>query len=209
MQINLQALEMREAYKLLTGVIVPRPIGWVSTLNRNGVRNLAPFSFFNGVSIVPPTVSVSIYNAPPGPGRTDGIKDTLRNIKTTGEFVVHIVSESLREAMNVTATDFPPDMDEFAMVGLEAVESEKVRPERIAEAAVAMECRLHGLMPVGRGFGGATLVVGEVVLLHLRDDIVNERNHVDIHALQPIARIGGPEYVFVRDTFTMDRPQYE
>lgn len=209
MQINLQDLDMREAYKLLTGVIVPRPIGWVSTLNRDGVRNLAPFSFFNGVSIIPPTVSVSIYNTPPGPGRTDGVKDTLRNIKVTGEFVVHIVSESLGETMNMTATDYPPDMDDFAMTGLAAVASEKVRPDRIAEAAVAMECRLHGLMPVGPGFGGATLVVGEVVLLHLRDDIVNERNHIDIHVLQPIARIGGPEYIVVRDTFTMDRPQYE
>lgn len=216
MQIDLSALPMRDAYKLMSGLIVPRPIGWLSTQGRGeegaGRRNLAPFSYFNAVSSVPPVVSVSISNLSPAEqatrGAPDSRKDSLRNIQQTGEFVVHIVDEALGEAMNISAANFPPDVDEFERAELTAAPSERIAPPRVAEAAVAMECRLHALLPVGHGEGGATLVLGEVLLLHVRDDIINERYHVDLDALRPIGRLSGSDYVRVRKRFSMTRPKY-
>ncbi|HEX4203422.1 MAG TPA: flavin reductase family protein [Ktedonobacteraceae bacterium] len=204
MDIDIHALEARTRYKLLTGIVVPRPIAWVSTVDRNGIANLAPFSFFNVVSHSPPTISISIEHVPE---RYQG-KDTLRNILATGEFVVNIADETLAQAMNETATDYPPAVDEFARAGLTALPSIKVSAPRAKEAPVNMECRLYGLLPVGIATSGYTLVVGEVLLLHARDDIIDGRAHVDIQKLRPIGRLAGSDYTVVHETFSITRNRY-
>jgi flavin reductase (DIM6/NTAB) family NADH-FMN oxidoreductase RutF len=199
------ALDPRETYKLMTGFIVPRPIAWISTQAPDGTLNLAPFSFFNGVGANPPAVSVSILHNPAGDRR----KDTWRNIEATGEFVVNVVDEDLARAMNETSTEFPPEVDEFEAAGLEPVESVAVKPPRVAAAPVSLECTLLDSLKVGEGVGGATLVVGKIELVHVRNGIANERNHVDIKELRPVSRLAGAEYGYVRETFSMNRNHYD
>lgn len=204
MQIDPVVLGERETYKLLIGCVVPRPIAWVSTVDREGVRNLAPFSFFNAIGSNPPAVSISVSFT----DSADQRKDTLRNIEATGEFVVNVVSEDLAQAMNATAVNYPPDVDEFTVAGVTAAPSVHVRAPRVAEAPVSFECRLFTLVPVGSGPGSATLVIGTVALIHARDGIVDERNRVDIHQLRPIARLAGAGYAYVHETFEMSRGRY-
>src|SRR5581483_7500544 len=127
MQLDPRALGERDTYKLLIGCVVPRPIAWVSTIDEQGVRNLAPFSFFNAIGSNPPAISVAISYA----DRADGRKDTLRNIIAVGEFVVNVVDEHLAQAMNITATNYPPEVDEFAAAGLTPAPSVLVRPPRV------------------------------------------------------------------------------
>ena len=204
MQLDVQNLSQPELYKLLTGCIIPRPIAWVSTIDTNGVPNLAPFSFFNGVGSNPPAVSIAV-------GATesqDGRKDTLRNIQTTSEFVVNIVNEPLAEAMNETAINYPSTINEFEAAGLTMASCVIVQPPRVAEAPVSMECHLYTTVPVGEGPGSSTLVVGTIATIHVRDDIINERLHIDVQRLQPIGRLAGPSYAFVRETFDMQRARY-
>lgn len=204
MQLDPHALGEHETYKLLIGCVVPRPIAWVSTVDRDGLGNLAPFSFFNGVGSNPPAISVAItYNDSP-----DQRKDTLRNIEATGEFVVNIVSEELAQAMNETAVNYPPEVDEFAVAGLTPVPGTLVRAPRVAESPVSFECKLFTLVPVGAGPGSATLVVGAIALIHVRDDIIDARNRIDIHKLRPIARLAGAGYAYVHETFEMPRGRY-
>jgi flavin reductase (DIM6/NTAB) family NADH-FMN oxidoreductase RutF len=204
MQLDPQALGERETYKLLIGCVVPRPIAWVATVDQQGVRNLAPFSFFNAIGSNPPALSVAISYA----DRADGRKDTLRNIVATGEFVVNIVDEDLAQAMNITATNYPPEVDEFATAGLTPAPSVLVRPPRVAESPVSLECRLFTQVPVGAGPGSATLVVGTIALLHVRDDLVDERHRIDITKLRPIGRLAGASYTYVHETFEMARGTY-
>jgi flavin reductase (DIM6/NTAB) family NADH-FMN oxidoreductase RutF len=203
-QLDPQTLGQSQTYKLLIGCVVPRPIAWVSTVDQQGARNLAPFSFFNAIGSNPPAISVAIsYVDSP-----DQRKDTLRNIAVTGEFVVNIVSEKLAEPMNITSTNYPPQIDEFAAAGLSAAPSARVRPPRVAQSPVSMECKLFTLVPVGQGPGSATLVVGVIQLIHVRSDLIDERYHIDIKKMQPIARLAGSGYAYVHETFEMVRPVY-
>ena len=204
MQLDPQTLGERETYKLLIGCVVPRPIAWVSSVDERGARNLAPFSFFNAIGSNPPALSISINYA----ATHDERKDTLRNISATGEFVVNIVDEALAQAMNATATNYPADVDEFAIAKVTPAPSVLVRAPRVAEAPVSMECRLFTLVPIGQGPGSATLVVGTVALIHVRDDLVDARHRVDIRKLRPIARLAGSSYAYVHDTFEMVRGRY-
>lgn len=204
MQLNLQTLSQPEIYKLLIGCIVPRPIAWVSTIDVDGLPNLAPFSFFNGVGSNPPAVSIAI-------GATDtqdGRKDTLRNIQTVGEFVINMVNETLAEAMNETAINYPSAVNEFEAAGLTMASSVVVQPPRVADAPVSMECNLYTTVPVGDGPGSSTLVIGTVTMLHVRDDIINERLHIDLQRLQPIGRLAGSSYACIREVFDMQRARY-
>lgn len=204
MHIDPQTLDQQELYKLLIGCVVPRPIAWVATVDPDGMRNLAPFSFFNAIGSNPPAVSVSInYTA-----ANDQRKDTLRNIEATGEFVVNIVTEELAQAMNITATDFPPDIDEFVAAGLTPAPSVTVRPPRVAESPVNFECRLLTMVPIGSGPGSATLVVGTIAHIHVRDDLIDHRYRVNLRALRPIARLAGADYAYVRETFAMARGRF-
>jgi flavin reductase (DIM6/NTAB) family NADH-FMN oxidoreductase RutF len=204
-QLDPQTLGQRETYKLLIGCVVPRPIAWVSTVDLAGVRNLAPFSFFNAIGSNPPAISISI-------SYVDGLnqrKDTLRNISDTGEFVVNIVDEDLAQAMNATSASYPPNVDEFEVAGLAAVPSVTVRPARVDGVPVSLECRLFTLVPVGQGPGSATLAIGVIQMIHVRTDVINERHYIDITKLRPIGRLAGASYAYVHETFDMVRPVYD
>ena len=186
-------------YKILTGSVVPRPIAFVSTISNDGVPNLAPFSFFNAVCAEPPVVSFC-------PGVRNPPKDTLANVKATGEFVVNIVGADIAEQMNRCAGEYPPEESEFEASGLTAVSSAVVRAPRVAECRVNMECRLLRIVEVSRKAMGASLILGEVVQFHIDDNIVDEFL-IDPAKLDALGRVGGRGYTYTRDLFDMKRPR--
>jgi flavin reductase (DIM6/NTAB) family NADH-FMN oxidoreductase RutF len=190
----------REIYALMISAIVPRPIALTSTTDGAGRYNLAPFSYFMGVSSVPPILAISSVQR-----RGGQKKDTLRNIEATGEFVVNIVTEAMAEAMNVTSTDFPHGYDEFTSSGLTPLPSERVAAPRVAESPIQMECRLERIIEVGRQ--PAYLILGEVVLFHLSQEVLTD-GRVDVAKLKPVARLGGSDYAHVRDVFSLARPTF-
>ena len=201
MRIDPAQTSPRDVYRVMIRAIVPRPIAWVSTRSPDGVNNLAPFSFFTGVTSVPPSIVFA-----PGRRADDGArKDTLCNVEATGEFVVNVVPRRLAEAMNESAVDYPPEVDEFAAAGLTPVPGEVVTAPRVAESPVQMECRLMRVVPVGpRGPGGGALVVGEIVMIHVDDAVVRD-GRVDAGLLDPLARLGGMEYASLGERFVMPR----
>jgi flavin reductase (DIM6/NTAB) family NADH-FMN oxidoreductase RutF len=193
-------------YKLMIGAIVPRPIAFVSSLDVRGVRNLAPFSFFNGVCADPPVVLFCTAVRGEDPKRGIGAhKDTLLNVIATREFVVNIVTETIAEKMNLTSAQVPPDVDEFELAGLTPLPSELVRPPRVAESPVHMECRLRQIVEVSDRPQGGTIVLGTVVRFHVRDDVV-DNYRIDADKLAAIGRMGGPTYTRTRDRFDLKRP---
>jgi flavin reductase (DIM6/NTAB) family NADH-FMN oxidoreductase RutF len=200
MVIDPLTLGAREVYKLLIGSVVPRPIAWVSTISPDGQPNLAPFSYFNIGCANPPTLLFCPDRRPNGDK-----KDTLLNVEATEEFVIHIVDESSVEAMNRTSGNYPSGVNEFEIAGLAAVPSTKVRPPRLAIAPIAFECRLFQIVPLGDGISGGEVVIGRVVLMHVRDD-VRVGTYIDLEALRPIARLAGDGYARVTDTFDLPRP---
>jgi flavin reductase (DIM6/NTAB) family NADH-FMN oxidoreductase RutF len=187
--------------KLLVGAVLPRPIAFVSTLSALGVLNLAPFSFFTVVSSNPPVVCFSS-----GIRRDGSKKDTLINIQATGEFVVNVVSEDFAAQMNVCSGEYPPEVDEFAVSGLTPVSSDLVKPPRVKESRVSMECRLMQIVQVSTKPGGGSLVLGEVVRFHV-DDAIMRNESIDPDKLRAIGRMGGPTYVRTTDRFDMERPK--
>ena len=190
-----------DVYRLMTAIIVPRPIAFVSSLSREGVRNLAPFSFFTAVSANPPVVCF----APMIRGRDGTRKDTLNNIEATGEFVVNIVSEEIARPMNECSAEVPPDVDEFALSGLTPVPSERVAPPRVGESHASMECRLLQVVHVSTKPLGGSLVIGEVVVFHVDNPLFHNFS-VDPAALRAIGRMGGATYTRTTDRFEMPRP---
>jgi flavin reductase (DIM6/NTAB) family NADH-FMN oxidoreductase RutF len=192
----------QNVYKLLIGAVVPRPIAFVSTLSREGIPNLAPFSFFTAVSANPPVICICpIRRSGPDP-----YKDTLRNILETREFVVNIVSEEFAEKMNVSSADFPPEVDEFEASGLTPVPSDLVKPPRVAESHVHMECKLYLAIEVGELPGSGNLVLGEVVRFHVDDQYFDDFK-IDPDKLRPIGRMAGATYTRTTDRFEMVRPK--
>lgn len=201
MYLDTRELSSRDAYKLLIGSVVPRPIGWVSTVSADDVGNLAPFSFFMAATGNPPTVvlSTSLRDGEP--------KDTLRNVMEIPEFVLNVVSEDVQEAMNATSEEFPADVDELRAAGLTPAPSSRVRPVRVAEAPINMECKLVQLVPVGDPKTGSTLIIGEVLAWHIRDDLFDaERMRIRLDQLRAIGRLAGDGYARTRDQFEMIRP---
>jgi flavin reductase (DIM6/NTAB) family NADH-FMN oxidoreductase RutF len=191
-----------DTYKLLIGAIVPRPIAFVSTLSREGIPNLAPFSFFTGVSANPPVICFC-------PMRRSGLlahKDTLHNIAITREFVVNIVSEEFAHKMNITSAEFPPEVDEFEAAGLTPIPSDLVKPPRVKESHVHMECKLYLLVEVGGVEGSGNVVLGEVVRFHVDDRYFNNFK-IDPDQLRPVGRMGGATYTRTTDRFDMTRPK--
>jgi flavin reductase (DIM6/NTAB) family NADH-FMN oxidoreductase RutF len=186
-------------YSLLIRSVVPRPIAWVSTLSAAGAVNLAPYSFFNVVSADPPTVCFAPGRRPDG-----SKKDTLRNVEETREFVVNMVNETLAEAMNITATEYPYGVDEFVEAGLVTAQSERVAPPRVADSPVSFECELRDVIHLGRDGGGSALVIGEVVLIHVSDEVLVD-GKVDPARLQAVGRMGAMDYTTTRDRFTIVR----
>lgn len=204
MKIDPATLSAGEAYAWQSSTILPRPIAWAATLNEDGSANLAPFSYFTGVSSDPPTCLICVSRHRKRPDGDRPPKDTWRNIERTGEFVIHVVSDALGHQMNLTSREFPYGTDEIAEVGLTKLACDKVAPPRIAEAPVAMECKLERIVEIGRS--GTAIIIGEILLWHVRDDlIVNGR--VDPQRLDAIGRMGGSSYVRTRDAFDMVRPK--
>lgn len=197
MDIDPALLQERDQYKLMTGSIVPRPIALVTTLGPLG-PNAAPFSLFNMVGSDPCMLMFSVGNQGDG-----SAKGTLQNLRHLPEFVVHICDEDMAERMNVCSTDFAHGINEIDKAGLTALPSIKVKPPRIAEAPVQMECKLIRIVEFGTRHN---VVFGEVVMFHYREGIVNDRYHVDIGRLKPIGRLSGSLYTKVREPFRMDRP---
>ncbi len=202
MELNPDKISAPTRYKLLTGAIVPRPIGWISTVNAAGRPNLAPFSYFNVICSTPPTL---IFG--PGFRNTDGQpKDTLRNVEATGEFVVNIVTEDLAEAMNGTATDLPALVDEFEYAGLTKVPSAVVKPPRVAESPIHFECRVTQVLNLGDDPGSGRAVIGRIVHMHIDPEVLLEKDKIDLEKLRPIGRLAGPNYCRVTDRFSLQRP---
>jgi flavin reductase (DIM6/NTAB) family NADH-FMN oxidoreductase RutF len=191
-------LDARTSYALLTSLVAPRPIAWVSSLSAGGQRNLAPHSFFNVVSSDPPIVHVTSNQ------RRGQLKDTARNIAGTGEFVVNVVARAQVELANHTSADCPPDTDEWDLAGLAGLPSRRVKPERVAGAPAALECRLVETLSLGNG----TMFFGEVVWFHV-DAAVMDGHRVNVGALDPVARLGGPLYAPLGDIFSLARPDWE
>ena len=202
-QLDMRALPVREAYAFLIGAIVPRPIAFVSTIAPDGIANVAPFSFFTGVTSRPPTIVFSVIR------RRGEKKDTVRNLEYCGECVVHVVDEELGAAMNTASGDWPYGVNEFVQAGLTAVPSVQVRPPRVLEAPVAMECRVTQMLDVGEMPHAATLVIAEIVWAHVREDVATPEGLPDDARLHAIARMGGTRYARTRDLFDMVRPVVE
>ncbi|MEM7112617.1 MAG: flavin reductase family protein [Chloroflexota bacterium] len=199
MKLNIADLPTRDRYKLMIGSILPRPIAWVSTMDEAGNLNLAPFSFFTAVCSNPMTVLFSSgYHAG---GRK---KDTWRNAELLGEFVVNFTNEETSEAMNRSATELSPGESEFAFAGVTPAASSLVRVPRVTEAPVAYECRLQQIVEIGDANGGGASIFGEVVAVHVRDDLY-ENGRIDLAGLKPIGRLSGNNYTRVNDIFTMKR----
>jgi len=192
-----ESASARDVYQKLVEVVTPRPIAWVSTVDAQGRVNLAPYSFFNVFGSSPPVVVFS-----PGLKRDGSKKDTLNNIEATGEFVVNVAVETVAEAVNASSAEFPAGQSEAEHSGLTLAPSERVKPPRIAESPAHLECKLTQVLPVGTG----NLVIGEVVLIHVEDSLLDPSGHVDPLRLRTIGRLGGDHYCRTSDLFSLGRP---
>jgi len=202
MDFDFERLAADDRYKILTSTIVPRPIAWVTSLSKNGVRNAAPFSFFNAMSKTPPIVAIGIQ------ANADGsMKDSARNILDTCEFVINLVPRAAAEAMNLTSIDAPSDIDEISLANLETLPSVKVKSARVAISPVAFECRLHTPIEIAPS---QLIVLGEIVHAHVSDEFVldAEKHYIDTPALHLIGRLHGRGwYTTTDDAFQIDRPE--
>jgi flavin reductase (DIM6/NTAB) family NADH-FMN oxidoreductase RutF len=188
----------RELHHFLIGVIVPRPIAFVSTVGASGGFNVAPFSYFNLLSSRPPLVGISVNRRATGP------KDTARKIRETGDFVVNLVDEALSRQAVEASGDWPEEVDEFQLTGLTPVASTKVRAPRVAESPVSLECTLDRVIELGQ----TDFVIGQVVWAHVRDEVLTG-GHVDPVKLRPVGRLGGQAYSVVREVIEIPRPRIE
>ncbi|MEM9643913.1 MAG: flavin reductase family protein [Planctomycetota bacterium] len=200
MNVDPQTLSTNAMYHWMVGLIAPRPIAWVSTRSSDGVDNLAPFSFFNGVGANPPSLMFCPVND--GSGNP---KDSLVNVRETGVFAVNLVTESVAESMNQSSHAYPSDVDEFDMAMLEKVPCQRIAASRVAKVAACFECEMLHAISLGHGPGGANLVVGKIVHLHVDDAWIDD-GRLTHRRLQTIGRMGGSEYVRTTDRFEMSRP---
>jgi len=185
--LDVAALDRASIYRVMTGLIVPRPIAWVSSLSSTGVPNLAAFSFFTVVSTEPPLLAFSINTS-----KSRGMKDTFINIHDTGEFVINMVDGATVAAMDESSEEYPPEVDEFALVGMTpAYDTLKVKAPRVAEAPAQFECRHERTV----NFSDYSLIVGEVLALHLRDGLSDDRLRIDFDAYDWVGRLTGGQYV--------------
>lgn len=201
MELDLRAMPARDAYGWMSSLITPRPIAWVSTIDAAGRSNLAPFSFFNGVTSNPPTLLFIPVNL-----RDGAKKDTILNLEEVPECVVHIVSHPLAAQMNACAARLPRGESEFAAFGIAATPSVQVRPPRVAAAPAAFECRVRQIVAVGEGPLAAHVVIADILLTHVRADILGPDGGVDAAKLDAVGRLGGEDYATTRDRFHIERP---
>lgn len=200
MELIASQIPAGDFYKYLIQVITPRPIAWISTLSKDGVPNLAPFSFSSGVASHPPSHLFCPAN------HSDGSKkDTLINIEDTGEYVCNVVPYSLRDPMVASSAEFPSEVNEFKETGVTAVASRLVKPSRIKESPVALECKVLKIIHLAEGPDAGNIVVGEIVAIHI-DDAVMKNGKVDAALLDIIGRLGGSDYCRTTERFTIKRP---
>ncbi len=205
MNVQPDLVPYRDFYRILLTAVGPRPIAWVSTLNQ-GCLNLAPFSFFNALSAKPPLLGFC-----PSLRQVDGqpaAKDTLRNIRETGEFVVNVVTFAVAEAMNLTSGEYDPSVDEFALAKLTTRPSQVVRPPQVGESPVSFECKLERIIDFGTEAPSSSLVIGEIVCVHLEESVVKE-GRLDPDSLDLIGRMGGMQYSRTTQRFDMKRPELQ
>ena len=202
MEITPETQPWQSIYKIMIGSILPRPIGWISSIDASGRPNLAPFSFFNAVCAYPPHVLF----CPMIRGVDAQEKDTLRNVRANGEFVVNIVTAELAEAMILTSTELPRDIDEFTVANLTIMPSKVVRPPRVAESPIHYECRVAQIFDLGYQPGAGSVVIGRVVHLHVSDQVLVGGDKIDLARLKPIGRLAGNAYCRLTDLFEMPRP---
>jgi flavin reductase (DIM6/NTAB) family NADH-FMN oxidoreductase RutF len=195
-----ETTERATVHALINGLVYPRPIAWVSTLSASGQPNLAPFSFFNAFSFAPPTLAI-------GPGSRGGVnKDTLQNIRETGEFVVSVVTEDLARLVNATSAEFGPDVNEWEAIGITGADSVAVRPRRVAASPAAFECRMLQIVDLGSPETPTnSLVLGRVLRIHV-DDSVWDGQRPRSEVLRLVGRMGGNEWCHTTDLFTLPRP---
>lgn len=201
MQIDPRHTSQKNVYKILTGTVIPRPIGWISSVSKDGIPNLAPFSFFNAVGEDPPHVMFSTVRS----GNTN--KDTLNNVLETGQFVVNMATEDLVDVMNATSVNLPPDGNEFDYAGLTAEPSVLVKPPRVKESPVSFECELvHHYSLEGHTDGGATIMIGRIVMFHVDDSVLLDDYKINQEVYRPIARLAGVNYAKLGEIFSIKRP---
>lgn len=201
MQLDFAQIPPRDAYQWMIHTILPRPIAWVSTIAPDGRTNLAPFSFFQGVTSNPPTLMFVPVN-----DRHGTKKDTVRNIESVPEFVINVVSFALGESMNLTSATLPYGESEFEKFGIAAAPSSRVRPPRVAAAPVAFECQLDRIITIGEGPLAANVVFGRILIAHIHDEVLGADGMPDATKLDLIGRMGGASYASTRDVFAMKRP---
>ncbi len=188
--INPSELTIPELQGLLQGAVSPRPIAFAATIDINGNHNLAPFSFFNIFSANPPILVFSPANS----GRTGAKKDTLNNVLVVPEVVVNTVNYAMVEKMSVASSPYPADVDEFEKAGLTAIPSENIKPMRVAESPVQMECKVLEVKALGEGGGAGNLVICEIVKIHLNEGVLNAEGKIDPNKIDLVARMGGNWY---------------
>ena len=202
-ELDVGTLNLHDAYRLLIGAIVPRPIAWVSTVSPEGRPNLAPFSFFNGICSNPPSLLFCPVNHPDGRE-----KDTLRNIRDTKHFVVNIANEDLATQMSQTSAEYPPEVNEFKVVGMTAAACKVVSAPRVKESPLSFECELIEIVKVGPGGAGSGhVVIGKIVYAHFAPGVY-DNGRIQLDKLSPIARLAGMSYCPVREVFEIPRPQH-
>lgn len=201
LSIDPAEIPIRDMYLHMVRAITPRPIAWVSTISNEGNLNLAPYSFFNGVSANPPSVVFSPVN------RRDGSqKDTVVNIIENKQFVINVVPFSLAEKMNLTSAEFDADVNEFEKAGLTPIGSEKVKPPRLSESPIQMECELMQIVNIGEGPLAANLVIGKILLMHVDSRVLNDDQQIDPEKLDVVGRLGGASYSRTTERFDLSRP---
>lgn len=201
MKINPTDLNKRDLHEFFVSTIIPRPIAFISSIGSDGVFNLAPFSFFSPLCLKPAVIALSI-----GWKRDGEKKDTLRNIEYSKDFVVNVVTETLAEAMNKSSAEYPSDVDEFEESGLTPEKADVVKAPLVVESPVNMECKLVQILELGEIPTGSTVVIGEVILVHVRDDLWI-KDHIEMSRLKAIGRLGGDLYCRITDLFEMKRPE--
>jgi flavin reductase (DIM6/NTAB) family NADH-FMN oxidoreductase RutF len=200
MQFDPQELEQTAIYKLLTGIIIPRPIGWISTISEDGINNLAPFSYFNAVGDDPPHVMFSTVHS------NNSNKDTLNNVLATKQFVVNMVTEDLVAQMNKTSQPISANESEFELAGLTPIASSLVLPPRVKESKITMECEMvHHYKLENSKTGGATIVIGKIVLFHIDESVLLDNYKINLETYQPIARLAGSNYSKIGEIFSLKR----
>ncbi|WP_396157457.1 flavin reductase family protein [Flavobacterium sp.] len=200
MQFDPNELELIAVYKLLTGSVIPRPIGWVSSISEDGINNLAPFSYFNAVGDDPPHLVFST-----GIGNHTN-KDTLNNVLATKQFVVNMVTEDLVEQMNTTAQAVHSDVDEFELAGVTPILSKKIKPMRVKESPISFECELtHHYFLEGHKDGGACVIIGRIVMMHFDDAMISDNHKINLENYKPISRLAGSNYAKIGELFSVKR----